>query len=91
MSKLMDERPGRIGSNERSPFIDNALSTIRNLDWVREADVRFREEGPLISGEVFVVPANYNNPQEKKAQISHLLKKMNWRSYNIVISLDDRI
>jgi divalent metal cation (Fe/Co/Zn/Cd) transporter len=53
---LMDEAPSRLGEHELEDLPDRVQQAAEQLEWVKEAVVRLREHGHVVTGEVFVVP-----------------------------------
>jgi len=53
---LMDEAPSKLGSRELEDLPKRVEDAVRRLPWVQAARVRLREQGHVISGDVFVVP-----------------------------------
>jgi hypothetical protein len=56
------------------------------LDWVRDARVRLREEGHVFTGEAFVVPRDDRHLTERLAEATDHLLSLDWRLHEIVLS-----
>ena len=80
---LMDERPTRVGSREPDPLSERVRETLRALEWVRDADVRLREEGRLLTGEAFVVPRAEEGLLERLEEARRALRALDWRLYDV--------
>jgi hypothetical protein len=57
------------------------------LDWVADAAVRLREEGDVLSGEAFIVPASQEDLVARTESAKRLLESCDWRLYEVVVSL----
>lgn len=83
---LMDRRPERIDSDEPDPLIAQLTERLQKLPWVREADLRLREEGQLVVGEAFVVPSVEALPPARLEQAARMLREVSWRVGEIVVT-----
>lgn len=76
---LIDEIPRRIGSSELDPLGARIRDNLRARDWVRDARVRLREEGRLLTGVALICP------HEDSASLKHFeaareaIEAMDWR------------
>ena len=83
---LMDREPTSPGEQKPLDLIAEVEEHVRALAWVSRAEVRLREHGHLITGEVYVVP------QAAGAILPHLvqeamsdLEQLDWRLREVVI------
>ncbi|GAA4985907.1 cation diffusion facilitator family transporter [Kineococcus glutinatus] len=83
---LMDRIPTSPGEEQPLELIAVVERHVRSLAWVREAEVRLREHGHLVTGEVYVVP------EETGAPLPHLvqeavddLQQLDWRLREVVV------
>jgi cation diffusion facilitator family transporter len=76
---LMDMRPTSVDEKEPDEIIEKVQREIEGLAWVRDASLRLREEGDLISGEAFVVPRDEHDLLEKLGQAGQRVKSLDWR------------
>jgi cation diffusion facilitator family transporter len=83
---LMDRRPERIDSDEPDPLIGDLEACLRSLPWVRQADLRLREEGQLVVGEAFVIPTEPALPAEHLEHAARMLRDVSWRVGEIVVT-----
>jgi len=80
---LMDEVPQKVGEGDRSHWAERLSAKLRTLDWVEKCEVRLREEGNLITGEVFVVPRTIEAITERREEIQQLARELDWRFYDL--------
>ena len=84
LGDLMDQRPTTIESGDPDDLPDRLRQRLLALDWVRDADLRLREEGHVFSGEAFIVPATDERLVEHLAEATEMLEGADWRIYEIV-------
>ena len=84
--QLMNMRPTDVESKEKDPIYDRVKEEISHLDWVKQSQVRLREDGDILAGEAFVVPADENGLLEKLKDAGERIKALDWRlqDFNIV-------
>jgi len=91
ISDLMDETPSEIGESSPEALPRRVRAAAERLDWVEAAAVRMREQGHVLSGEVFVVPRDRADLSQKCVDASSELAKVDWRIYNLVVMPVTRI
>jgi hypothetical protein len=52
---------------------------------------RLREEGNLLSGEVFVVPHSLDGVTARGAELQKLARELDWRFYELSLVLTDQL
>lgn len=84
---LLDRRPHRIGTREPDSLTEDIERELCALDWVFAAEVRLREEGSVLSGEAFIVPARGHERDivERLAEAEQLVREFDWRIYEVVL------
>lgn len=82
---LMDRRPVKVEKEKEDTVREQLQQKLEQLDWVKEASVRLREEGDVLTGEAYVVPSDENNLLDKLKQASDLIDGIDWRVYDVVI------
>lgn len=83
---LMDERPTTVVHFRPDEITARLCDELERLDWVREASVRLREEGDVLTGEAYVVPRQVEGDLlEKLKRASDHLHSLNWRLYDVVV------
>ena len=85
IADLMDSAPTTVnGENDDAPT--RLLERVRKLPWVDAADIRLREEGHVLTGEVYVVARpDTADLAAKLEQIPELAEDIDWRMYDIVV------
>lgn len=83
---LMDRRPTQVDNDEPLDVIEKLGEAIKALEWVRDADVRLREEGHVLTGEAFVVPREERDLLDRAEQIQALAAGLDWRLSELVVS-----
>jgi hypothetical protein len=57
------------------------------LGWVTDCDVRLREEGRVLTGEVFVVPQAIDGRLlDHFEEVAALAREVDWRIYDLVVA-----
>ena len=84
---LLDRRPHSILTGKPEDLPEKLEQELRSLDWVAEAAVRLREEGDVLSGEAFIVPASHEDLVARTASAKSLLENYDWRIYEVVVSM----
>ena len=97
---LMDEAPLVLGETHALEDLPTRLrEAAERLEWVESAGVRLREQGHVLTGEVFVVPRRRDeiSASELLANVSRAggeLAKLDWRLHRLSIvpvsRLDER-
>ncbi|WP_432560879.1 cation diffusion facilitator family transporter [Kineococcus sp. SYSU DK003] len=82
---LMDRVPTSPGAQEPLELIEEVEQHVRSLAWVREAEIRLREHGHLITGEVYVVPAATTSLPELVQDAMDDLQRLDWRLREVTI------
>jgi divalent metal cation (Fe/Co/Zn/Cd) transporter len=85
VAELMDEAPTTYDEEKPDPLIDRIKAELAATEWVREAVVRTREEGHLITGSVIVVPGDGVGPDEVEKLIASL-RELDWRIHDVTVT-----
>ena len=86
VADLMDARPRVVDDSQAEPIVARVLTEVLGLPWVREAQVRLREEGHVFAGEIFVVPTSDEGPTTMKLkQLYERIRTLDWRLHDIVV------
>lgn len=85
IAALADHRPVDVNLDQLDPLPDRVLACARALPGVTAAAVRFREHGPGVAGEVFIVPAEPEVSVEALAHHREALLALDWRLIELVI------
>ena len=91
---VIDTRPSTYDGAEPHPLLGRIEESLRDLDWVQDAQVRLREEGHVFTGEALVVPRDEDDLVERIEGAARMLAELDWRFYDVVVvpvsSLDKR-
>ena len=83
---LMDARPATYDAKAPHPLNDKAKEALLAMDWVRDAKVRLREAGHVISGEALVVPVDERALPERVEAASEALRELDWMLHDVIVS-----
>jgi cation diffusion facilitator family transporter len=82
---LMDRRPTTVEAEE-SDAPERVGAALLRLDWVEDARVRLREEGHLLMGEAFLVPADGRLDPHRIEEAARVATAVDWRIHEVVIT-----
>ncbi len=85
VAQLMNKRPTDVEGTKPDPVPDEVRRKLERLDWVRQARVRLREDGEILTGEAFVVPRDDNGMLDKIRQATEVANSVDWRLHDINI------
>lgn len=83
---LVDEFPTTMDGSKPDPTAEKLQYELEQLDWVAAVTVGLREEGDVLTGEVYVVPQDENNLLDKLQEAQDLITSFNWRLYDVVVT-----
>ncbi|HYP23708.1 MAG TPA: cation transporter, partial [Actinomycetota bacterium] len=85
VADLMDTSPSKVDGSGRDPLPARVANEVAKLPWVERARVRFREEGHVYYGEVFVVPAGGQVDAARLDEATEMVRRLDWRIYDVVV------
>ncbi len=86
VADLMDREPERTDQSGLEELPRQIEDMLRGQPWVREAEVRLREEGHIFLGEAFVVPkAGTKDLVSRIEDAARQARELNWRMHELVI------
>ena len=85
VTDIMDEPPTPVAEGDIEDWDKRLLDRVRKLDWVSGADVRLREEGNVVTGEVFVVPKSGVDVTRKHEELQRAAREVDWRYYDLAL------
>lgn len=90
VADLMDQRPVTVERGDHDPAISQVRSYFEDLPWVRSAQLRLREEGELLLGEVFLVPREPEAPDllRRAAAAAAQAQELDWKIYELTVVLE---
>jgi hypothetical protein len=86
LADLMDESPTKVGETELEELPHRVRSAAEAMPWVAQAAVRLREQGHVISGDVFVVPRTEHDIVSNVKAAAENLLRLDWRLYSLTIT-----
>jgi cation diffusion facilitator family transporter len=86
VQQLMNMRPTDVRHKQKDPVYDRIKEAISSLPWVKDSQIRLREEGDVLFGEAFVVPGDEADLLTRLGEAGDKVKKLDWRiqDFNIV-------
>lgn len=90
---VLDEIPSeKADEAHRSEAANKLVERVTQLPWVLNADVRLREEGNFLTGEVFVeLRAMPEDVEQKRREINAAAREVDWRFYDLSLAFVDRV
>lgn len=85
MADLMDEIPTPVGTDEQDPILDRIRERLEQMAWIKEAQVRIREEGHVLTGEAFIVPNEEMVRVEQLESSRREIERLDWRLYDLAV------
>jgi len=82
---LMDRHPVHVDTQNNDDLVEGIRGVVTEWDWVLEADVRFREQGQVYFGEVFIVPINDVDITFEVEKGLKILEDYHWKIYQVTI------
>ena len=83
---LMDMQPTDVEEKKPDEVIGRVEHELETVPWIRDFQIRIREEGDIITGEAFVVPDQPQINLEQLGDAGERVKALDWRiqDFNIV-------
>jgi divalent metal cation (Fe/Co/Zn/Cd) transporter len=85
-AELMDARPTTYDLSDVHPLVGEAERVLRELDWVRDARVRLREEGHVFAGEAHVLPVSGEDLNKRLEDAADRLLALDWRLHDVIVA-----
>lgn len=85
IAALMDKRPMTVQKDRPDPLPARVEHHLRDLPWVAEASVRFREEGHVYFGDALVVPTTTRDLVANIERAATGARALDWRLHDLVI------
>ena len=83
IAQLMNKRPTDIESQKEDPVVNHLQEAIERLDWVAHARVRLREDGDVLTGEVFIQPHDDRDLLGRMAEARSVGESVDWRLHDL--------
>jgi divalent metal cation (Fe/Co/Zn/Cd) transporter len=84
---ILDGRPRRHDEKGVHPLVGDVREAVAELDWVREAAVRMRELGHVISAEVLVVPRDDADLLDRVEDAVARISGLDWKLQDVVVAV----
>jgi cation diffusion facilitator family transporter len=91
LTDLMDEVPTHAEGDGPTKWAENLCKRLRKEPWVSAVDVRLREEGNIISGEVFVVMPDHDQMPNRQNELQDIAHEVDWRFYDLSLVAVDEV
>ena len=85
-NELMDARPTTYDLSRVHPVVAEAQRALCEMNWVRDAHVRLREEGHVFAGEAHVVPVSDEDLTQRLEDAADRLLALDWRLHDVVVA-----
>jgi len=83
VAQLMNKRPTSIDGKEEDPVSADIEAELQRLDWVVKARARLREDGDVLTGEVFVVARDERDLLDRLQHAGEVIIGIDWRLYDV--------
>lgn len=83
---LMDEIPFTLTGDKKEPLIREVKSILKQNSWIKDAEVRFRDEGHVFFGDIFIIPQSNTKLVENIETLRKEIEDLDWRMHDIVIT-----
>jgi cation diffusion facilitator family transporter len=84
VAQLLNKRPSDVeGKPDSTP--DKVQHELERLDWVQQARVRLREDGDVLTGEAFIVPADEADLLNRLHTAYDVANGVDWRLHDVNI------
>ena len=83
IAQLMNRTPTSVDGEEDDPVPAKIEEELRRLSWVKEARTRLREDGDVLTGEVFVVPRDEQGLLDRLQQATDVANSVDWRVFDV--------
>lgn len=82
----MDEHARTFDEEKPDPVIEQIKEKLAATRWVREAAVRTRKSGHLITGNILVVPRDGEVTAERIERLIEALRDLDWRLRDVTVT-----
>jgi divalent metal cation (Fe/Co/Zn/Cd) transporter len=82
---LIDEVPKLICKDVTDPLIGDVEKIVAAEDWIKKFKIRFRDDGHIFFGEIFVEPKTEEISIDKINNLRNKIENYHWRLNDIVI------
>ena len=83
IAQLMNRTPTSVDGKEDDPVPAKIEEELQRLSWVKKARARLREDGDVLTGEIFVVPRDEQSLMDRLQQATDVAHRVDWRLYDV--------
>ena len=76
---LMNEIPKTVNDQETDPVIKKIEDLLSSKPWIKQSEIRLREEGHIYMGEAFVIPHQEENLIKNIESTCQEIEELDWR------------
>jgi cation diffusion facilitator family transporter len=84
---ICDRQPRTVDHAAVHPLPATLLTRVKQLGWVADAQVRMREHGHVLFGEISIVPRDERAPLERTDEVLELARGLDWRLHDLTVQL----
>jgi cation diffusion facilitator family transporter len=82
---LMDRMPRTVDRGEEDPLVARLRREIHRVPWIADHELRLREHGDLLAGEIILVPRSEQISLERLDSLTGWLRGLDWRLRDILL------
>jgi cation diffusion facilitator family transporter len=92
VADLMDQRPTTVDSEQPLSILDELRRYVDAQPWVQQSDVRLREEGHVLTGEIYVVPDSPRTDlPELVRELTEQALDVDWRLHDLAVVVQSEL
>lgn len=84
---LMNQLPKTMEKKVPDPVFNRIKKEAESEKWVKKTGLRFRQEGHVYFGEIFIVADDSTNLQQKTEDLRKRLTSIDWRIFDLTIMI----
>lgn len=88
---LMNQLPKTMEKNNPDPLFNKVKKEVEKEKWVKQVQVRFRQEGHVYFGEVFIVAYDNDDVAKRTVMLKEKITSMDWRLFDVTIMIADKL
>ena len=85
IAQLMNRRPTDVEGKKEDPIPEKVQQELERLEWIQQARVRLREDGDVLTGEAFIVPADESDILNRLRKAYEVANGVDWRLHDVNI------
>jgi cation diffusion facilitator family transporter len=86
IADLLDDAPKTHDEKRPHPLIDEVRREVADSGWVADAVLRMRENGHVMSADVWVVPVDDAAVADRVEELTERLRDLDWRIADVIVS-----